>query len=73
MPPPPAAAADGGAHCCARRGPGYATPLEAMASGPREALIYVPCIVPDRSRPDYLATVDVDEGSATYGQVRACE
>jgi hypothetical protein len=49
--------------------PSYATPLEAKAHGPREALIYVPAIVADGSRPDYLATVDVDEGSATYGQV----
>lgn len=29
--------------CCAHTGPGYASPLEAMA-GPREALIYVTCV-----------------------------
>lgn len=30
--------------CCKKgKGPGYATPLEAMA-GPKEALIYVTCI-----------------------------
>jgi hypothetical protein len=45
-------------------------PQEAMRSGARESLIYVPCIVADGSRPDYLATVDVDAGSPTYGQVR---
>jgi hypothetical protein len=38
--------------------------------GPREALVYLPCIVPDQSRPDYLATVDVDPSSDTYSQVR---
>ncbi len=37
--------------------------------GPREALVYLPCIVPDQSRPDYLATVDVDPSSDTYSQV----
>lgn len=29
--------------CCAHTGPGYASPIEAMA-GPREALIYVTCV-----------------------------
>ncbi|KAF8069628.1 selenbp1 [Scenedesmus sp. PABB004] len=58
------------ASCCAGGGPGYATPLDAMRKGPREALIYVPCIIPDQaSRPDYLAVVDVDPGSATYSTV----
>lgn len=28
---------------CCKKGPGYATPLEAM-SGPRESLIYVTCV-----------------------------
>lgn len=28
---------------CCKHGPGYATPLEAMA-GPREKLIYVTCV-----------------------------
>ena len=31
--------------------------------------MYLPCVVPDHSRPDYLATVDVDPTSATYSQV----
>ncbi|KAK9830616.1 hypothetical protein WJX81_005797 [Elliptochloris bilobata] len=53
--------------CCAG-GPGYATPLEAT-KGPREALVYLPCVVPDGSRPDYLATVDVDPASSSYSQV----
>lgn len=28
---------------CCKKGPGYATPIEAMA-GPREKLIYVTCV-----------------------------
>ncbi|WIA29980.1 hypothetical protein OEZ86_000078 [Tetradesmus obliquus] len=56
--------------CCANQGgPGYATPLDAFRNGAREKLIYVPCIVADHSRPDYLATVDVDPDSSTYSQV----
>jgi hypothetical protein len=31
--------------------------------------VYIPCIVPDKSRPDYLVTVDVDPKSTTYSQV----
>ena len=31
--------------------------------------MYLPCIVPDKTRPDYLATVDVDPSSPTYSQV----
>jgi hypothetical protein len=46
------------------------SPLQdAFRNGAREKLIYVPCIVPDQSRPDYLATVDVDPDSSTYSQV----
>ncbi|KAF6260448.1 selenium binding protein [Scenedesmus sp. NREL 46B-D3] len=56
--------------CCATQcGPGYATPLDAFHNGTREKIIYVPCIVSDHSRPDYLATVDVDPESSTYAQV----
>jgi hypothetical protein len=40
-----------------------------MRNGPPEGLLYVPCVVPDASRPDYLATVDADPASATFGQV----
>lgn len=42
---------------------------DAFTNGAREKLIYVPCIIPDYSRPDYLATVDVDPESASYGKV----
>ncbi|KHG08453.1 Selenium-binding 2 -like protein [Gossypium arboreum] len=55
---------------CKRTGPGYGTPLEAM-SGPKEALIYVPCVYngTGREKPDFLATVDVDPNSPTYSKV----
>ncbi|MCA9159951.1 MAG: selenium-binding family protein [Planctomycetales bacterium] len=50
--------------------PTYATPQEAMASGP-ETYAFVPAIdVGTRAKhPDYLATVDVDPNSPTYSQV----
>jgi selenium-binding protein 1 len=70
MSPPEAAPAPATKHaCCGGTGPGYATPLDAMTKGPRERLIFVPCIVASEARPDYLATVDVDPASKTYGQV----
>ena len=56
--------------CC--KGPGYKSPLDAMRNGPRETIVYVPCIVPPDSRQNrcnYLATVDVDPQSITYGKV----
>ncbi|CAG0891653.1 unnamed protein product [Cyprideis torosa] len=60
------------AACCGS-GPGYRTPLDAMVQGPREKIIYLPCIHPRRvgmkAVPDYLATVDVDPESPTYCQV----
>ncbi|XP_069691692.1 methanethiol oxidase-like [Periplaneta americana] len=59
-------------HTGSECGPGYRTPLEAMKNGPREKLIYVPCIQPspqETHRPDYLATVDVDPSSANYSKV----
>lgn len=42
----PAPAATNGGACChaGAKGPGYATPLEAMEKGPREKLIYVTCV-----------------------------
>lgn len=54
--------------CCA--GPGYASPQEAIKA-PREKLIYTVCIYTGTGieRSDYLATVDVDETSPTYGEV----
>ena len=56
-----------GAACCERT---YATPAAAMNS-PRETLLYVPAIYAGSSiqKPDYLATVDVDPASATFGQI----
>lgn len=54
-----------------RRGPGYATPLEAMKNGPREKLLYIVAVQPNLDHPDgdYLATVDCDPTSSTYSQV----
>ena len=51
-------------------GPGYATPIDAM-KGPREKLLYIPCIYRGTTtkKPDYLATVDCDPSSPTYNQV----
>ena len=37
--------------------------------GPRETLLYVPAIVPEQDRPDYLCTVDADPTSSSYSQV----
>ena len=50
-------------------GPGYATPLDAM-TGPREKLLYVPCIyrLTETQKPDYLATIDCDPESTEYGK-----
>ncbi|XP_066465081.1 methanethiol oxidase-like isoform X3 [Eleutherodactylus coqui] len=55
---------------CGSCGPGYKSPLDAM-KGPREELIYVPCIYHNTglNKPDYLATVDVNRKSAHYSQV----
>ena len=51
-------------------GPGYSSPLDAFKNGPHERWLYVTCVKPDESCPDYLATVDVDENSNTYGHHR---
>ncbi|XP_023301939.2 methanethiol oxidase [Lucilia cuprina] len=55
--------------CC--HGPGYATPLDAMKTGPREKLLYTITVQPNLDEPhgDYLSTVDVDPESPTYCQV----
>ena len=42
---------------------------DAFNYGAREKIVYLPCIIPDKDRPDYLATVDVDPDSPTYSQV----
>lgn len=60
----------GGGSCCAH-GPGYASPLEAMQKGPKETILYIPCIQPEKGKHDYVATVDVDPSSATYSQVQS--
>ena len=41
--------------------------------GPREEIIYLPCIYRNTTvkKPDYLATVDVDPRSTTYSQVKS--
>ncbi|MDN5939065.1 MAG: selenium-binding family protein [Salinisphaera sp.] len=54
--------------CCA--GPGYASPEEAIRA-PKEDLVYTICIYTGTGveKPDYLATIDVNPGSATYGEV----
>lgn len=56
------------AACCP--GPGYASPQEAIKA-PREKVIYTICIYTGTGieKPDYLATIDVDETSPTYGQI----
>lgn len=53
--------------CCDRT---WATPADAMKS-PAETLAYVPCIRTGTGvdLPDYLATIDVDPKSSTYGTV----
>lgn len=54
--------------CCS--GPGYASPLEATKA-PKEKVVYTICIYTGTGieKPDYLATIDVDETSPTYGQI----
>ncbi|KAG7296202.1 hypothetical protein JYU34_021305 [Plutella xylostella] len=54
---------------CCKGGPGYASPMDAFTSGPRELLLYTVCVQPDQSKQDYMATVDVDPESPTYAQV----
>jgi len=53
---------------CGHCGPGYATPLDAI-NGPREKILYFPCIPVDSSKPNYLATADVDPASPDYGKI----
>ncbi len=55
--------------CKKNCGPGYSSPKEAFSKGEREKIVYIPCIVPGKDRPDYLTTVDVDPESQTYSQV----
>lgn len=55
---------------CCHTGPGYASPKEAIKA-PREKIVYTICIYTGTGveKPDYLATIDVDEASPTYGEV----
>ena len=41
---------------------------DAMHNGPHEKLAYVPAVIPDGDRPDYLCTVDLDPDSSTYSK-----
>eukprot|EP00922_Rhytidocystis_sp_ex-Travisia-forbesii_P034884 GHVS01051814.1.p1 GENE.GHVS01051814.1~~GHVS01051814.1.p1 ORF type:complete len:354 (+),score=58.99 GHVS01051814.1:67-1128(+) len=50
-------------------GPGYATPEDAMKTGPVEKLLYVTCINPRESSSDYLAVVDADPKSEFFCKV----
>ncbi|XP_075224689.1 methanethiol oxidase [Lycorma delicatula] len=50
-------------------GPGYESPIAALKYGPREKILYTICIQTELSKPDYLATIDVDPESPTYSQV----
>merc|ERR1712243_508978 len=46
--------------------------MDAMKTGPKERIVYLPCVVPGPhrlSKGDYLATVDVDPHSPTYCRV----
>ena len=58
-----------GGGCCKELGPGYANPMDAFKNSKKEKLLYLPCIVPTKDRPDYLVTIDVDENSRDYGKV----
>lgn len=53
---------------CCKHGPGYPSPLEAM-KGPREQVLYIPCIRVEKGQHDYIVTVDVDPSSSSYCKV----
>lgn len=57
-------------HHSAASGPGYATPLDAI-KGPREKILYTTGIYTGTGidKPDFLATIDADPDSETYGSV----
>src|SRR5687767_877473 len=57
-------------HAGACAGPTYATPQDAMKSE-RETVAYVPALYVGTpiKKPDFLATVDLDPKSKTYGKV----
>lgn len=43
--------------------------VQEAQQGSPETLLYIPAIIADASRPDYLMTVDVDPDSLQYQQV----
>ncbi|KAF5286285.1 hypothetical protein FQR65_LT12725 [Abscondita terminalis] len=53
------------------KGPGYATPLDAMKNGPKEDLLYVAFNDPNPqgAKTDFLGTIDVNPNSSTYCKV----
>ncbi|CAF0782674.1 unnamed protein product [Adineta steineri] len=51
------------------KGPGYASPLDAMANAPNEKIIYVSMLPCQDDQPNYLATIDVDPDSPNYQKV----
>lgn len=58
----------GGQESTLARGPGYATPADAIKA-PVEKIVYFPCIPVDKDKPGYLVTADVDPKSPTFSQV----
>jgi methanethiol oxidase len=62
----------GGRHSVAadKPRPGFSSPAEAQKA-PREKLLYVTCLYGNTGvrKPDYLATLDVDPASPSYGKV----
>ncbi len=58
------------ANAAVAAGPGYASPQEAIKA-PKEQVVYTICIYTGTGveKPDYLATIDVDRDSPTYGEV----
>lgn len=49
-------------------GPGFKNPDEA-GKGPREKILYIPCINTAEGKPDYISVVDVDPQSSKYLEV----
>lgn len=45
--------------------------MDAMKNGPRERILYVITVNPDKENEqgDYLSTIDVDPSSSTYSQI----
>ncbi len=54
--------------CCA--GPGYASPQDAIKAPREQDCLHNLYLYRNRiEKPDYLATIDVDENSSTYGEI----